>query len=193
MGNLAVGDKGLFVSFLVVQHTLGEEAICVEPREEHIFHDVLHSGFHEPQLLASHNRRVDEVEAKGIGTIFVDYQYGIGVVLQPLAHFLPIAIILSNLRESRDREDSIIPRQDEAVNDYILKCRLIKERRREDKQSVEPSSALGVDVNRLQTMGANGYLINAFSDKVGGEALLEEFLVFEGIVALGIRHAGGKM
>ena len=73
---------------------LNEEPVCIEPWQEHILDDVLHSLLLEPQRLCPHHGGVDQVEAEGIGSMFLDHLNWIWVVLETFAHLLAITMVM---------------------------------------------------------------------------------------------------
>ena len=73
---------------------LNEEPVCIEPWQEHILDDVLHSLLLEPQRLCPHHRGVDQVEAESISSVFLDHLNWIWVVLETFAHLLAITMVM---------------------------------------------------------------------------------------------------
>ena len=73
---------------------LNEEPVCIEPWQEHILDDVLHSLLLESQRLCPHHRGVNQVEAEGIGSVFLDHLNWVWVVLETFAHLLAITMVM---------------------------------------------------------------------------------------------------
>ena len=81
---------------------LNEEPVCIEPWQEHILDDVLHSLLLEPQRLCPHHRGVDQVEAEGVSSVFLDHLNWIWVVLETFAHLLAITMVMKERERGRE-------------------------------------------------------------------------------------------
>ncbi|KAH9399125.1 hypothetical protein TYRP_018028 [Tyrophagus putrescentiae] len=100
------------------------KAVGVEPRQEDLLQQLLDALLAELEIFRPDHRRVDQVEAEGVGAELPHHAHRIGVVLLALAHLLAVG------------------GEDEAIADQISKGRLPKEHRREDEQRVEPAPGL---------------------------------------------------
>ena len=81
MACLGVKHERLASTLLKTSNVLNAEAIGVEPRQENVTNNVLHSFFRETECLGSHNGAVAKIETTSISTIIVSDQERIGVVL----------------------------------------------------------------------------------------------------------------
>mmetsp|Transcript_2549 Transcript_2549/g.4315 ORF Transcript_2549/g.4315 Transcript_2549/m.4315 type:complete len:280 (-) Transcript_2549:1303-2142(-) len=140
--------------FLLLRSTHDEQSVSMIPRQEYVPQVLLDTGLLEPQIIGPHHRRIDQVKPQRIGTILSYDLLWWWIILLPLGHFLAI---LSEY---------------ESVTDQILERRLVKERRAEDHQSIEPASSL----------------VNSLGDEVGREGLFKLLLVLKRIVLLSVRH-----
>lgn len=69
-----------------------------------------------------------------------------------------------------------ISSKNQAIGNEVLEGGLVEQGSGEHDEGVEPTSGL----------------VNTLGNEVGGEGLLEGFLVLEGVVTLGVRHAIGQ-
>ena len=76
-----VEDEGGACALLQASDILNAEAIRVEPRQEDIAHDSLHTILGEFEGLSTHHWTVAKVEATGIGTESISNQERVRVVL----------------------------------------------------------------------------------------------------------------
>mmetsp|Transcript_16342 Transcript_16342/g.29130 ORF Transcript_16342/g.29130 Transcript_16342/m.29130 type:complete len:337 (-) Transcript_16342:1806-2816(-) len=112
------------VLHLKTTHVLDEEAVGVVPGQEEALDVIKHPLLAKLQRLRAHNRRIDEVQPQRVRAVLVHYLFGVGVVLQPLAHLLPVR------------------REHEAVANQVLKGGLVEQRGGQDHQGVEPAARL---------------------------------------------------
>lgn len=71
---------------------LDKEPIGVEPREEDVLDDVADAFLLEAKRLGAHDRRVDQIETKRIGTVRIQNVGRIRIVLEALAHLLAVTV-----------------------------------------------------------------------------------------------------
>mmetsp|Transcript_41792 Transcript_41792/g.110426 ORF Transcript_41792/g.110426 Transcript_41792/m.110426 type:complete len:1093 (+) Transcript_41792:362-3640(+) len=101
-----------------------EELVGVVPGQEDILDNVLDAGLAELQRLGADHRRVAHVHADGVGAVRAAHERRVRVVLQALAHLLPV------------------PGQDEAVHDEVLEGGLVEDDGGQHHQGVEPAAGL---------------------------------------------------
>jgi hypothetical protein len=71
-----------------------EEAVRVEEGEENMRNDILDSLLLEAERVTANDGRVDEEETEGVGSVRVDDEVGVRVVLERLGHLLAIAVVV---------------------------------------------------------------------------------------------------
>lgn len=101
-----------------------EESVRVEKRKENVRDDILDTFLLESEGVATDDRRVDQEESKSVGTISVDDQVWIRVVLERFRHLLSVG------SENVTTDDEVLPGSS------------VEKVGRENEESVEPSSSL---------------------------------------------------
>jgi len=166
-----MADHKLVARCLLKQLDLAEiEVERVDPLQDDVGEDLSDTLLSESEVLAADDGRVDEEESDTVGTVLIDDIQRVGVVLELFAHLLAIA----GDERSTQSGTTDLRSEDKTSDDQVLPRRHIEEVRGEHKQGVEPTSGL----------------VDTLSDEVGREALLESLLVLEGVVVLGVGHAG---
>ena len=103
---------------------LHQEAVGVVPGNEHVLQHAVDTSLAETERLSTHDRRVNEVQTDGVGSVLVDDLRGVRVVLKTLAHLLAV---LS---------------QDQTVDNEVLEGRLVEQGGGEHHEGVEPATGL---------------------------------------------------
>mmetsp|Transcript_14165 Transcript_14165/g.53219 ORF Transcript_14165/g.53219 Transcript_14165/m.53219 type:complete len:351 (-) Transcript_14165:1505-2557(-) len=156
-GFFPIRHKRLCADVLPSEDLLRQEAQRVVPRQDDIPDDAHHAIFFESEGIRANRGGIDEIESQRIRAVLADDQRGVRIILQPLRHLLAVR------------------REHQAVDDHILERGLVKQRRAQHHQCVEPATRL------VETLG----------DELRRESLLEGPLVLKRIVDLGVRHRPG--
>ena len=106
-----------------------KETVGVPQRDHHAANDLADTGFGKLKVLGSNHLTAKHKQSQSIGAAVVHHLHRVGIVAQPLGHFLPVFS------------------QHQPVDHHMFERRFVEQRRRQHHQSIEPAAGL------IQTFG----------------------------------------